>query len=555
MNKQNKIVSPFLVSIFFLLGIIVFSGGKWERNKYDNFYDISVPTKISANQLKIDVLHYDLNIDLDADNSLLKGDVIISGVIIDSTLTSIDLNFYDNLGISSLTLNGKKAEYSNTDNMLQIKKGGTRDTFNIEVVYQGTPKHAGLAGFVFGEINKTNVVYNLSEPNYASSWFPCNDIPSDKAFLDMRITNDSSQVSASNGILEDIKINGTRKTYHWKTLYPIATYLIAVYSAHYVTFSDKYISQDRKDTLSILYYVFPRDLKNAKIDLEDQSEYLDFFAKTFGEYPFIKEKYGVAEFLWQYGAMEHQTLTGIGSNFVNGKKLFSDVFIHELSHHWWGDAVSPATWKDIWLNEGFATYSEALYAEHLGGSAALQATMISKYKDDFEGKLYNPVNSLFGPTVYDKGAWVLHMLRRETGDSLFFKILRTWFETYKYKNASTADFRKMCQVITNKDFTKFFAQWVYNGEGKIEVNYSTAIESAPGGYKLKLLIEQTQKEYNTYFFPLDFKFTSDNGDDTYKTFYIDFRTKEFEVVLKDLPRKIEADPNGWLLASIKKVEK
>jgi aminopeptidase N len=555
MNKRIKIVSPFLVSIFFILGLIVFSGGKWEKKKYDNFTDIGVPSKVNPNQLKIDVLHYDLNIDLDPDKRLLKGDAIITGVIIDSTLTSIDLDFYDNLKISSLKLNGINAEYSNTDNILQIKKGNVRDTFNLEVVYSGTPKHAGLAGFVFGEINKTNVAYNLNEPDFAGTWFPCNDMPSDKAFLDMRITNDSSQVSASNGILVDVKLNGARKTYHWKTLRPIATYLISVYSAKYVTFSDQYISQNGKDTLPLLYYVFHKDLENAKKDFEDHPKYLDFFAKTFGEYPFIKEKYGVAEFLWQYGAMEHQTLTGVGSNFVTGKKYFNDVYVHELSHHWWGDAVSPATWKDIWLNEGFATYSEVLWSEHLGGSKALQAAMLSKFKDDFVGKLYNPKDNLFGPTVYDKGAWVLHMLRRETGDTLFFKILRTWFETYKFKNASTDDFKKICQTIAGKDFTRFFDQWVYKGEGQIELKYSWSVESAPEGFKLKIHTEQTQKEYGTYVFPLEFRITMVNGRDTTESFNIDSRVQELNVLLKDLPREIEPDPNGWLLASIKKAKK
>ncbi len=321
MNKV-RITYSIIVPLFFILGLILFSGGKWDKYKYDNFTDIPVPTVIDPNQLKIDVLHYDLGIDLYPNHSMLKGNVRITGRIIDNSLSSIDLNFYDNMKISSLRLNGRDAEYSNVDNMLQIAKGDTKDTFNIEVIYQGTPKHAGLSGFVFGEINKSNVVYNLNEPNYAGTWFPCNDIPTDKALLDMRITNDSSDVSASNGILADVKVDGARKTYHWKTLYPIATYLISIYSAKYVTFSDRYISQDKKDTLPLIYYVFPKDLENAKKDFEDHPKFIDFFAKTFGEYPFIKEKYGVAEFLWQYGAMEHQTLTGIGSNFVTGKKVF-----------------------------------------------------------------------------------------------------------------------------------------------------------------------------------------------------------------------------------------
>jgi aminopeptidase N len=529
MNNWIKVVSLSPIMIFILAGWI-----------------------ISPIQSKIDVLHYDLSFDLYPDNSFLKGDAVITCLLLDKSSSEIDFNFYDNLKITGLTVNGLKTEYSNTDNLLHIKYGGSADTLKVEVIYEGTPKHVGLSGFVFGEINKTNVVYNLSEPDFASSWFPCRDVPTDKALLDIRITNDTPMVSVSNGILKDIQVNGGRKTYHWKTLYPIATYLVCLYSADYVTFSDIYISQDRQDTLPIQYYVFANQLEKGRIDFEDHPKFIDFFARTFGEYPFIKEKYGVAEFLWQLGAMEHQTITGIGSNFITGKKYFNDVYIHELAHHWWGDAVSPSDWKDIWLNEGFATYSEALYAEHIGGKKALQSVMLSKYKDDFKGTLYAPKDNLFGSIVYDKGCWVLHMLRKETGDSLFFQILRTYFATYKYKNASTDDFKKICELVTGKDFNKFFDQWVYSGIGKIELEYDWSVQRTSGGFNIKITTLQTQKGYDTYNFPLEFKFNIDSSTSVLKTFFIDKRQKDFEITLKDMPLDIELDPSNWLLADIKK---
>ena len=186
----------------------------------------------------------------------------------------------------------------------------------------------------------------------------------------MKITNDTSMISVSNGILIGEEINDSRKTYHWKTLYPISTYLIALYSSDYSTFGDQYISQDGKDTMLINYYVLPDKLEKAKIDFSEHVEILNFFANTFGEYPFIEEKYGVAEFLWSSGAMENQTSTGVASSLIGGKKLFLDFYVHELAHHWWGHAISPKSWKDIWLNEGFSSYSEALYFEHKGGDGA-----------------------------------------------------------------------------------------------------------------------------------------------------------------------------------------
>jgi aminopeptidase N len=503
-------------------------------------------------QSKIDILHYDFKFDLYPDKSYLKGDAILTCLQLDKSSTEIILNFYDNLKITGLMVNGQKIEYSRTDNLLHIKYNGTEDTAKVEVIYEGTPKHVGLSGFVFGEINKKNIVYNLSEPVFASSWFPCNDLPTDKAFLDISITNDSSMTSVSNGILKEIRVNNDRKTYHWKTLYPISTYLICIYSADYKTFSDKYISQDKQDTLPLQYYVFNNQFEKAKIDFEDHPKFIDFFSKTFGEYPFIKEKYGVAEFLWQLGAMEHQTITGIGSNFITGKKYYNDIYVHELAHQWWGNAVGPADWKDIWLNEGFATYSEALYAEHVGGKKALQAFMLGKSKDDFKETLYDPKDNMFGSTVYEKGSWILHMLRNSTGDSLFFQILRTYFTTYKYKNASTGDFKKICELTTGNNYDKFFDQWVYNGTGKIELEYQWSVQKTSGGYKLSIITLQTQKGYNTYHFPLEFRLNFDNGTSILKTISIDKQQQDFDLDLKALPVSIEPDPSNWLLADIKR---
>ena len=506
------------------------------KSNYLTAAQVSVPSDyISANQKLTDVLKYDINIELYPEAKKLKGDVTIIGKLLDKNLTHIDLNFYDNMKISKCELNNSETDYLNKDTRLTIplNQALNSDTFSVRVVYEGTPAKAGLAGFVFGEINDQSLIYNLSEPNYSSSWFPCNDMPSDKALLNIKITNDSSQTSVSNGILYNIKTEGNRRTYSWKTVYPIATYLICLYSSDYDNFEDKYVSLDKKDTMNIEYYVLPKHLENAKIDFAEHPQFIRFFAKTFGEYPFIKEKYGVAEFLWQLGAMEHQTITGIGSNFVSGRNFFKDILIHELAHQWWGDAISPKSWNDIWLNEGFATYCEALYYENKSGKKALISTMLSKYQQNFKGKLIEPKNDLFSATVYDKGAWVLHMLRWQVGDSTFFKILREYFNEYEYKSASTKDFQTVCENVSGQDLSQFFDQWVYNGEGNITLIYDWESKKTSEGFSLNLNLKQDQDEYSIYKFPLEVKIEYADSSSENRILKIKERDEDFDLKLNE----------------------
>ncbi len=509
---------------------------------------------ISENQRKIDVIHYDLSFDLYPEKKKFYAVAIIKGKILDKNLNKIELNFYDNFNITEVKLDNIDKDFDCKGSNFSIPLNGySKEYFVIQINYSGTPKKAGLSGFVFGKKNDKSFVYNLSEPNYASTWFPCNDFPSDKALLDMKITNDSSQKSVSNGNLVNMNLDNSRKTYHWKTVYPISTYLIAIYSSDYESFTDEYISLDGTKVLPIQYYVSQEKLDDAKIDFAEHPEYLRFFAETFGEYPFIDEKYGIAEFLWQAGAMEHQTITGAASNIITGNNYFKDVFIHELAHHWWGDAVSPKSWNDIWLNEGFSTYSEALYFEFVSGKSALQSTMISKYRDNFLGSLASPGSFLFTSTVYNKGAWVLHMLRREIGDDDFFNVLRKYYKTYKYNNASTEDFHKICEEISGKDLNKFFAQWI-TGEGEIEIEYKWKSEKSGNRYKTKIIMSQVQGKYDTYIFPLDLIAKLKNAEERYYTFQIVSRETHLELNTDTKIESIILDPDSWLLMSSDEIE-
>ena len=548
-------LKSFVLCLLVFNSILLFSQS-YLKNKESNDRKYLV----SDFQKSIDILHYDLSFDLNTDEKILNGIARLTATKIPEfrpehqfeNELDLELNIYDNLEISSIKINDETIDYKLKKNRLFIKtKKVISDTFVVEIKYSGTPQRGGFDGFVFGSVNGNDLVYNISEPNYASTWFPCDDDPSDKAMLDIRITNDSQFVSVSNGKLIEEKLNGSKKTYHYKTVYPISPYLIAVYSAPYKTFNDFYVSLDGKDSMQVNYYAMPEHFPDAKVDFGEHVDYLQTLSKLFGEYPFIKEKYGVAEFLWNYGAMENQTITGVGYNFIGGNNFFRDTYVHELAHHWWGNSVGPKTWNDIWLNEGFATYSEALYNEAKGGKDALKSTMQSKFSDYFRGTLYAP-KDLFGETIYDKGAWVLHMLRFEIGDTNFFSVLHTYYDTFKFSNASVEDFKSVCEKISGQNLDKFFDQWIYTGTDNIYCDYTFENQNLDNGYSFKINLYQNQQDYEEFHFPLEIEFQFDDNTSVIKKVFVDETEEKFEFNFDKKVETISLDPDSKLLATFEK---
>lgn len=514
------------------------------RDEIDDYY--------SDSQKHINILNYDMDFDLYPEKKLLKADVTLRGVFDLNRPDKISLNFHDNFNIKQIKLNEVVIQdFYFEDNLIYIPYSKTiNDTFVLSFSYEGTPKNKGLSSFSFDSFNGRSFVFTLSEPIYASTWFPCNDLPDDKAQLEISITNDSDKVSLSNGKLLQVTTDRNRRTYHWKTVYPISTYLICLYSGDYKYFYEEYTSTNG-EKFKLDYYAFPEHLDMAKDDYKDHPDMIKVFEEKFGPYPFTQEKYGVAEFLWQGGAMEHQTITGIASNLLNGKGLFQEYYIHELAHQWWGNAVGPKTWKDIWLNEGFATYCEALYAEAKSGTDAYKSTMIAKFQSKFDGKLYDPDN-LFSSTVYDKGAWVLHMLRFEIGEDAFGKLLKEFFSRYKYSNASTSEFEGLCEELTGKNLDQFFDQWIYKGVGIIKCDYNwNSISSLD---KVEITINQIQDEYTLYKFPLEIKIKYDDGSEEIHKEFVDSRNDMLNIAVEKKVKEITIDPNKWLLATFNKTK-
>ena len=518
---------------------------------YDDIKTENLNKYNPQNQKALDVLLYKINLELFPEEKKISGDVTIRAVVLDTSIKNIVLNLYDNMIIRELKVNKQNVNYIQKDRNLEISPGFfLDDTIDVRIIYSGTPEKKGFGSFNFDTASAKPFIYTLNEPVYASTWFPCIDLPDDKALAEINIKADSALTTVSNGKLINIKKEGAKSTYQWKTVYPISTYLITFITGNLKFFGEKYYSASG-DSLQLSYYALPANLENAKRDFADHKKYLKVFEELFSPYPFVHEKYGVAEFLWQYGAMENQTITGIGSNFITGRKFFTDMLIHELAHHWWGNSVGPKTWKDIWLNEGFATYSEALYWEKESGISALKSTMRSKKGDFASGTLYNPQISLFSNMIYNKGAWVLHMLRKEMGSVKFFELLKEYYKTFAYKNADTYDLKKMAEKISGQKLDYFFHQWVFKGEGIIDIEYNWNLEAKGKSFFVQLNINQLQNGYDIYKFPVEIKFIFDDGTDSIEQVSIDSRKSSFIFALNKKPVEVVLDPEMWLLAKIK----
>lgn len=418
-----------------------------------------------------DVLSYDLTLNINHAAQHISGNVLAT-VLAEQNLTSIPYNLVG-LSVSQVLVNGNPASYTHSGGIININLNiQAGQTFTTQVFYSGNPQLSPNV-YHIGMIFNANTVFTISDPDAARYWWPCYDHPWDKAVVNLSVTLRSDWKVAANGIRASIVDHGdgTATTY-WTGSHPMTTYLVCVTCGPYVE-----INQNAGD-LPIQNFVMQNQHNNALTDFANLPDMIDYFSQVFGPYPF--EKYGnTVVNMSTYGAMEHQTMTTLGSYIITGTGAHELIIAHELAHQWFGNAVSFLTFADVWLSEGFATYSEHLWTDKTEGWQAAcdyVANYYHQYYINWEGSspqtIYNPsFNNYFAPPSYEKAASVLHMLRLRLGDAQFFQLLQSWFNTYKYGNAITPEFQAMAQNISGQDLSQFFNQWIYSA-GIPSLDYS-----------------------------------------------------------------------------------
>lgn len=592
---MNRFGAPYLFLLLFPLLAIAqeqwllvdtdHSQYKAEYYRYDRLFSAPSAKLQWIAPKNYDVLRYDLFLDwrnplsgnaTDPESKQYWGRNTMTVVITDDNVTEITVDAAD-MVIDSVFIDDHRYPDTIVINnqqflldlsLAQLSNLQQGDTLRIAIYYRyiGNARSGFFLfpkGMFVGVRNGDTVrvleqlAYTMSEPEDAHRWFPCNDIPNDKALATISIRVPQGFITASNGLLTDTIIHTDQsRTYVWEHRYPIPPYLMVIHASRYFFWSEWYHSiLNPQDSVEIQYYTWREDYEgtaagdyNAPQAFRNMLRMMEAFEKHYGKYPF--EKYGMAAVQpFYFGGMEHQTMTTINRVWLRGA---DDGIAHELAHQWLGDKVSCATWADIWLNEGGATYGEAVWREESEGWEGYHNKMLEHRNGYFNGgdntlPIYNPPPfRLFNyATTYAKAGWVYHMLRQMLGDSTFYSVLHAYMDRFAYGNATTEEFKQtFIDLVPNPpvDFSTFFDQWVYKA-GHPRYNMIASVDETL--QNVTVTIEQLQTGNNVpdvFVMPLEIEFIGTNGERHIERVINSERTQQFSFSLPFAVANVLLDP-------------
>ncbi|MFF0831465.1 MULTISPECIES: M1 family metallopeptidase [unclassified Streptomyces] len=408
-----------------------------------------------------DARHYDLDVAYAPGTGRLDGRTTLRARATQN-LSSFDLDL-QRLEITRVEVDGSRARFTRDgDEVTVTPRHALREgrEFTVSVTYGGVPEPLGgpiIFGSEYGWMKTADGVFVACEPNAASTWFPSSDHPSDKATYDIRIKAPKGLTAVSNGRLVSTRDRGGSTYTHWRESRPMATYLATA------TIGRFDVRTGRTPGGTPIYVAIDPVLKNGNsVDVYGvTAAATDYWSEVFGPYPFEET-----------GAIVDDMPEAGFSLEVQSKPAYSAVrneatIVHELAHQWFGDSVSVARWKDTWLNEGFATYAQWLWAEHQGTRSAhdsFRAAYDARPADSsfWQIKVADPQrDTMFASPVYQRGAMTLQMLRERIGDRAFFALLPAWTRLHRYGNADTADFVRLAERISGQRLDDLFGTWLY----------------------------------------------------------------------------------------------
>jgi aminopeptidase N len=498
---------------------------------------------------KIDVQHYRLAIKVNDTNNSIYATMQVRLKFKKNTpsfqLDLVDKDSISGLGmqIDSIYQNKVNVHFTHANNLITIEPKhifpGIEYTYTIH--YHGIPKD-GL--IISKNLHGDRTFFGDNWPNRAHNWFPCVDHPSDKATIEYFIEAPNHYQTITNGFqVEETNISETTKLYHWQTTVPLPTKVMVIGIAK---FAVEYIGETHHIPVST--WVYPQTKEQGFHDFSTAKNILNFFIQKIGEYPY--KKLANVQSKTRFGGMENAGNIFYFEKSVTGNLEHEDLIAHEIAHQWFGNSASEIDWPHLWLSEGFATYLTDLYIlDSKGNNAFLERikqerqTVLNFYKRSKTPVIdTNTTNlmSLLNPNSYQKGAWILHMLRKKMGDGLFWSGLKTYYETYKFKNASTTDFKRVMEKISGENLDTFFEQWLYKaGHPTLKTSWIY------NNNKLRMIIEQIQE--TAFEFPIDIELIYKDGTSEIKTVKVSSKSEPFILTTSGEVTAINLDPNAWLL--------
>lgn len=526
---------------------------------YEEYFKSSEDIIQSPLLFDYDVKFYYLDIEVDNTSIYITGEVTIMAEVTSEELETFALEFLSVMTVDEVNYNGNTLTFDHSNDELFIDLPETLTQGNlltVNVKYHGTPP---TGGFFAGVSNESaygkDITWTLSEPFAARSWFPVKQVLEDKADSAwIFLTTSEDNMAGSNGILTNVTpMPDNKLRYEWKTKYPIDFYLISFAVSEYQEYNIySHPEELNGDSVLIQNFIYdsPNYLTQWQDDIDMTAEFIDLYSELFSLYPFHEEKYGhcVAP---MGGGMEHQTMTTL-DNFNFG------LVAHELGHMWFGDNITCATWSDIWINEGFATYADYLAVQFIQGQSAANAEMNAIHnsvKSQPGGSTYVPPEEVQYDNVwrifnsrlsYSKGAAILHMIRFELqDDDVFFQVFHEYTEQFADSVATGLDFMNVLNEVSGMDFTDFFNQW-YFGEGY--PTYNVEWSQNDGGMFMQVTQTTSMSGITPLFTNLmAYKFSFLEGGDTIVYVHQTDNVTDFTFPITKAVGQIVVDPDNWII--------
>ena len=504
---------------------------------------LAVPTT-HAQQAGVDVLHYVFDLTLSDQNNRIRGESTITVSFSEEAPDLFELNLIQASGetgmdVEAVEAGGTAVSFSHEADRIRIRRSPRSGEQIFLIRYAGIPAD-GL--IIDRNLHGDRTFFGDNWPNRARHWLPTVDHPSDKATVEWKITApDHYQVIASGSLIEEFdSAQGTRLT-HWKTDVPLATKVMVFGAARFAVHYDSKI-----DDIPIQSWVYPQDREDGYFDFGVTGDMMRFFIDQIGPYPY--EKIANVQSKTRYGGMENASNIFYNETAITGERRNERTVAHEIAHQWFGDSVTEKDWPHIWLSEGFATYFAQLYFEHAYGRSRLDEGMqearervLSYARSRPPAPLVNTKprdpNEHLNTNSYQKGAWVLHMLRTTLGDQAFWEGIRSYYATYRDGNATSEQFRDIMEAASSTDLDDFFQQWLYQ-PGHPELSFDFRYDASAN----KVLLELRQHQPQSFSFPLVIQI-----DDQKENVEVTQKYHQWTFDVTEQPDHVVLDPDVLLL--------